>query len=66
MSWHLVNAEGKELIEEGIEKEDLTPEQVLLLVLFNDRGTQMKAKSFKRFLGTLGFAQKFARLSDTQ
>ena len=61
ISWHLVNAEGKELIEEGIEKECLTPEQVLLLVLFNDRGTQMKAKSFKQFLEDLGIAQKFAR-----
>lgn len=61
ISWNLVNAEGKELIDEGIEKEALTPEQVLMLVLFNDRGTQMKAKSFKKFLEGLGIAQKFAR-----
>jgi putative transposase len=61
ISWHLVNAEGKELIDEGIEKEGLTPEQVSMLELFNDRGTQMKAKSFKTFLEDLGIAQKFAR-----
>lgn len=61
ISWNLVNAEGKELIDEGIEKEGLTPEQVIMLVLFNDRGTQMKAKSFKQFLEDLGIAQKFAR-----
>jgi transposase InsO family protein len=61
ISWKLDNAEGKELVEEGIEKEGLTPEQILLLVLFNDRGTQMKAKSFKQFLEDLGIAQRFAR-----
>jgi len=61
ISWNIVNAEGKELITEGIEKEGLTPEQVDLLELFNDRGTQMKAKSFKKFLEDLGICQKFAR-----
>ena len=61
ISWNLTNAEGKELIEEGIENEGLTPEQVALLILFNDRGTQMKAKSFKKFLDNLGISQKFAR-----
>lgn len=61
ISWSLANAEGKELIDEGIEKEGLTPEQVAILTLFNDRGTQMKAKPFKKFLEDLGISQKFAR-----
>jgi putative transposase len=61
ISWSLANVEGKELVEEGIEKEGLTPEQVALLTLFNDRGTQMKAKPFKKFLEDLGISQKFAR-----
>jgi putative transposase len=61
ISWHCVHQEGKELVEEGIEREGLTPEQVALLTLFNDRGTQMKAKPFKKFLEELGISQKFAR-----
>jgi putative transposase len=61
ISWSLAHAEGKELIDEGIEKENLTPEQVENLELFNDRGTQMKAKPFKTFLEDLGISQKFAR-----
>jgi len=61
ISWSLAYAEGKELVSEGIEKEELTPEQVSVLTLFNDRGTQMKAKSFKRFLEEQGISQKFAR-----
>lgn len=61
ISWSLANAEGKELVDEGIEKEGLTLEQVALLTLFNDRGTQMKAKPFKKFLEDLGISQKFAR-----
>jgi putative transposase len=61
ISWSMTHAEGKELVDEGIEREGLTPEQVALLTLFNDRGTQMKAKSFKRFLEELGISQKFAR-----
>jgi putative transposase len=61
VSWNMVNAEGKELVDEGIEKEGLTPEQVKALILFNDRGAQMKAKSFKQFLEDLGISQKFAR-----
>jgi transposase InsO family protein len=61
ISWSLANAEGKELVDEGLEKEGLTPEQVALLTLFNDRGTQMKAKPFKKFLEDLGISQKFAR-----
>ena len=61
ISWRLINEEGKELIEEGIEREGLTPEQIAILTLFNDRGTQMKAKPFKKFLEDLGISQKFAR-----
>ncbi len=61
ISWSLAHAEGKELIDEGIEKEGLTPEQVKILELFNDRGTQMKAKPFKNFLEDLGISQRFAR-----
>jgi len=61
ISWRLVNEEGKELIQEGIEKEELTPEQIAILELFNDHGTQMKAKPFKKFLEDLGISQKFAR-----
>jgi len=61
ISWKLAHAEGKELIDEGLEKEGLTPEQVEILELFNDRGAQMKAISFKRFLDGLGISQKFSR-----
>jgi putative transposase len=61
ISWRLVNAEGKELIDEGIEKEMLTKEQIERLTLFNDRGAQMKAKPFKVFLEILGISQKFSR-----
>ena len=39
----------------------LGPEHVAALALFNDRGTQMKAKSVKKFLEELGISQKFAR-----
>lgn len=61
ISWNIVNAEGKELLAEGIEKEELTEEHLKLLVLFNDRGTQMKAKPFKRFVKEQGITQVFAR-----
>lgn len=61
ISWNMTNADGKELVDEGIEREGLTPEQVKNLTLFNDRGTQMKAKPFKRFLEDLGISQRFAR-----
>ena len=61
ISWKMNHEEGKELISEGTEKEGLTPGQVAALTLFNDRGTQMKAKPFKKFLEELGISQKFAR-----
>jgi putative transposase len=61
ISWSLTHAEGKELIDEGIELEGLTPEQIKCMALVNDRGTQMKAKPFKRFLEELGVRQIFSR-----
>jgi transposase InsO family protein len=61
ISWRLSYAEGKELVDEGIAREGLTAEQVTVLELFNDRGSQMKAVPFKRFLEGLGISQKFAR-----
>ncbi len=61
ISWYMNHEEGKELVDEGIEREGLTPEQVALLTLFNDRGTQMKAKGFRKFLEELGISQRFAR-----
>jgi transposase InsO family protein len=61
ISWNLSYAEGKELVDEGIEKEGLSQEQVEHLELVNDRGAQMKAKPFMIFLTGLGIIQKFAR-----
>jgi transposase InsO family protein len=61
ISWNMAYEEGRELIEEGIEKEGLTAEQLQRLEIFNDRGAQMKAKPFKRFLEDMGISQKFAR-----
>lgn len=61
ISWSPNQEEGKELVDEGIERERLTFEQVAKLELFNDRGTQMKAKPFKKFLEELGISQKFSR-----
>lgn len=61
ISWSMNKEEGMELIEEGVEREGLTSEQVTTVTLFNDRGTQMKAKAFRKFLEELGINQKFAR-----
>lgn len=61
ISWQMTHKEGMELIDEGLEKEGLTKEQIEILCLFNDRGTQMKAKAFKVMLEELGISQKFAR-----
>lgn len=61
ISWEMTHKEGMELIEEGLEKENLSKEQIEILCLFNDRGTQMKAKAFKAMLEDLGIMQKFAR-----
>jgi transposase InsO family protein len=61
ISWHMTHKEGMELIDEGLEKEGLTKEQIEILTLFNDWGAQMKAKPFKAMLEGLGISQKFAR-----
>jgi len=61
LSWSLKHQEGMELIEEGLEKEALTKEQVEVLSLYNDRGVQMKAKPFMRMLEGLGISQRFSR-----
>jgi len=61
ISWHMTHQEGMELIEEGLEKEGLTREQIEILSLFNDRGAQMKAKPIMRMLAELGISQKFSR-----
>jgi len=61
VSWHLKHKEGMELVEEGLEKEGLTPEQIEVLSLYNDRGVQMKAKAFTCMLDDLGISQKFSR-----
>jgi putative transposase len=62
ISWHLSYQEGKELIEEGLDSEGLTKDEIEnILDLFNDRGAQMKAKPFKIFLNDLGISQKFSR-----
>jgi len=61
ISWHLAYQEGMEPIEEGLEKEGLTREQIEILSIFNDRGVQMKAKPMVRMLVDLGISQKFSR-----
>ena len=61
ISWYLTHKEGMELIEEGLEKEALSPEAVEVLSLYNDRGAQMKAKPFIRMLEDLGITQRFSR-----
>jgi putative transposase len=61
ISWYLTHKEGMELIEEGLEKEGLSPEEVEVLSLYNDRGAQMKAKPFIRMLEDLGITQRFSR-----
>jgi len=61
ISWNMTKEEGQELIQEGIDNENLSQDAIDILELFNDRGTQMKAKPFKKFLEILGIKQKFAR-----
>jgi len=61
VSWHQTHREGMELIEEGLEKEGLTKEQVEVMSLCNDRGTQMKAKPFKKMIEDLGINHLFSR-----
>lgn len=61
VSWHATHKEGMELIEEGLEKENMTYEQIEVLSLFNDRGTQMKAIPLKTMVESLGISQMFSR-----
>jgi transposase InsO family protein len=61
VSWYLSHREGMELLEEGFEKEGLSREQLEILALCNDRGSQMKAKPFMRMVTDLGISQKFSR-----
>lgn len=61
ISWYLTHKEGMELIEEGVSNEGLSAQQLRLLEIYNDRGVQMKAKSFMKMLEELGIKQKFAR-----
>ncbi len=61
ISWHMNHKEAIELIQEGLEKENLTDIDIKLPDLINDRGTQMKAKAFMAMCKNLGIDQKFAR-----
>lgn len=61
ISWNITYKEAMELLQEGLENENLTDIDVRLPDLINDRGTQMKAKAFMKMCVTLGINQKFAR-----
>jgi transposase InsO family protein len=61
ISWNMTYKEAMELLQEGLENENLTDIDVRLPDLINDRGTQMKAKAFMKMCTTLGINQKFAR-----
>jgi transposase InsO family protein len=61
VSWYLSYQEGKELLEEGLANEHLPDGDAPLPSLLNDRGVQMKAKSFKKMVEDLGMVQKFSR-----
>ena len=61
ISWNLKHQEGMELIDDAINREGLSAEQVEQIILHNDRGVQMKAKGFKKMLKDLGMEQKFSR-----
>jgi putative transposase len=61
VSWNLTHKEGMELIEDALENENLTLEEVEVLSLYNDRGVQMKTKNFKKMLKDLGITQVFSR-----
>ncbi len=61
ISWNNTYKEAMELLQEGLEKEDLADVDVRLPDLINDRGAQMKAKAFVKMCSTLGINQKFAR-----
>jgi putative transposase len=61
ISWNITYKEAMELLQEGLENENLIDVDVRLPDLINDRGTQMKAKAFMKMCTTLGIDQKFAR-----
>jgi len=61
LSWHMTHKEAMELIQEGLENENIADIDVKLPDLINDRGTQMKAKAFMKMCEALGIKQKFAR-----
>ena len=61
ISWHMNHKEAMELIQEGLEKENLTDIDIKLPDIINDRGTQMKAKAFMAMCKDLGIDQKFSR-----
>jgi putative transposase len=61
ISWNITYKEAMELLQEGLENENLTDVEVRLPDLINDRGAQMKAKAFMKMCVSLGINQKFAR-----
>lgn len=61
ISWHITYKEAMELLQEGLENEELTDVDVKLPDLINDRGTQMKAKAFMKMCESLGIDQRFSR-----
>lgn len=61
ISWRMNHKEAMELLQEGLENEELDDIDVRLPDLINDRGTQMKAKAFMKMCKDLGISQKFAR-----
>jgi transposase InsO family protein len=61
ISWSLSHTEGKELIEDGLIKENLSGTDGAMPDIFNDRGVQMKAKPLMAMLQDLGMIQKFSR-----
>jgi len=61
ISWNMNHKEAIELIQEGLENENLIDIDIKLPDLINDRGTQMKAKAFMAMCKDLGIDQKFAR-----
>jgi transposase InsO family protein len=55
-------AHGKELTDRALEEEGLLlADKSALPTVHNDRGSPMKARSFKRFLEDLGLSQVFSR-----
>ena len=60
VSWYLDHQEGKELIDDALNREGLSEEQILQLILHNDRGVQMKARGFKQMLKDLKIKQVFS------